>query len=119
MLRAGDADTREAVIALPGLGETLLAQFRRVGVSLDVDGGVVRESAGLSLVRQATRATSNLFCDLPADRVLDFRGLLRLMAAGLRSADPDVRLDSCWALSYVGDLEVGVPRLLETVSRAN
>jgi hypothetical protein len=116
--RAGDEDTREAIVALPDLEAALAAQFGSVGVSRDADGGVVRESAGLSLVRQATRATANLFCDLPVDRVLGFRGLLRLMAAGLRSTDLDVRVDACWSLSYVGDVEGGVPRLLETVSRA-
>jgi hypothetical protein len=117
--RAGDEDTREAIVALPGLEETLAAQFGPVGVSRDADGGVVREFAGLSLVRNATRATANLFCDLPADRVPYFRGLLRLMAVSLRSTDLDVRVDACLALSYVGDVEGGVDLLLETVSRAN
>jgi hypothetical protein len=116
---AGDEDTHGAVIALPGLEAALAAQFGSVGVSLDVDSGVVRESAGLSQVRNATRATSNVFRDLPADRVLGFRGLLRLMAVGLRSADLDVRKDACWALVYVGDVEGGVELLLETVSCAN
>jgi hypothetical protein len=119
MLCTGDDDTREAIIALPGLEAALAEQFRPVGVSLDADGGVVRDFAGLALVRNATRATSNVFRDLPADRVLGFRGLLRLMAAGLRSTDLDVRVDACWSLSYVGDVEGGVELLLETVSRAN
>jgi hypothetical protein len=116
--RAGDEDTREAVIAVPGLETALAAQFGSVGVSLNADGGVVRESAGLSLLRNATWVCSNVFRHLRAERVLDFRGLLRLMTAGLRSTDLDVRVDSCWALSYAADLEGGVELLLETVSRA-
>jgi hypothetical protein len=118
MRRAGDARTHGAVVALPRIEPALAAQFRPVGVSLDVDGGVVRESAGLSLVRNATWVCSNVFRHLPAERVSDFRGLLRLMAAGLRSTDLDVRVDSCWALSYAAEKEGGVELLLETVSRA-
>jgi hypothetical protein len=89
----------------------------RVGIARTEDGSVVRESAGLSLVRNATWVCSNVFRHLPADRVPDFRGLLRLMTVGLRSTDLDVRVDACWALSYAADLEGGVEPLLETVSR--
>jgi hypothetical protein len=118
MRYAGDEDTREAVIALPGLEAALAAQFGPVGVSRDADGGVVREFAGLSLVQNATWVCSNLFRHLPAERVPDFRTLLRLMAAGLRSTDPDVRLDACWSLSYVTLHDGGATVLLETVSHA-
>jgi hypothetical protein len=118
MRRAGDEDTREAVIALPGLEAALAAQFGPVGVSLDADGGVVREFAGLALVRNVTWATSNVFRHLPAERVPDFRGLLRLMTAGLRTTNLDVCVDACWALAYAAEQEGGVPRLLETVSCA-
>jgi hypothetical protein len=115
--RAGDDDTREAIVVLPGLEAALAAQFGPVGVSRDADGGVVREFAGLSLLRNATWVCSNLFRHLPAERVPYFRGLLRLMAAGLRSTDPDVRLDACWSLLYVTEHDGGATMLLETVSR--
>jgi hypothetical protein len=115
---AGDEDTREAIVALPGLEAALVGQCRMVSVLHVMTGRVPRVAPSVGLLRQVAWVCSILFRHVPAERVPDFRGLLRLVARGLSLSVYHVRVDSCWALSYVAEHEGGVDLLLETVSRA-
>jgi hypothetical protein len=119
MRRAGDADTREAIVDLPGLETALTAQVMRVGIARTDDGSVVRVPASLGLTRNVMWAVSNVFRRPTIDDAVHMRRLIRVAALALRSEDNKVLSDACWTVSFFCELHDGLAVLLETVSCAN